>query len=68
MHRSRSGAAPRVLSRFAPRPPNLYLHLARAVDLQGPLGLRRRSDCVGMRVDDPGALEQLLRVRCGQAG
>lgn len=45
-------------------PPNLYLHLARAVELEGPMGLRRRSDCVGLRVDDPGALERLLRERC----
>ena len=40
MHRSRSGAAPRVLSRFAPRPPNLYLPRPRPSRLLS-LGLQR---------------------------
>ncbi|MBI5068397.1 MAG: hypothetical protein HZB56_09160 [Deltaproteobacteria bacterium] len=36
--------------------PNLYLHLDGPAELAGPLGLRRRGQSLGLRVDDPGAL------------
>jgi hypothetical protein len=44
--------------------PNLYLHLAQPVELEGLFGLRRRGECIGIRVDEPAALELLLRQRC----
>lgn len=40
--------------------PNLYLHLDGPVELEGPLRLRRRGDCLGLRVDDPAALRRAL--------
>lgn len=43
--------------------PTLYLHLDGPVELQGILGLRRRGACLGLRVDDPGALERAILER-----
>ncbi len=45
--------------------PNLYLHLAAPVELEGLLGIRRRGDVVGIRVDEPERLRALLVERCG---
>jgi hypothetical protein len=45
--------------------PNLYLHLDAPVELEGPLGLRRRGDVVGIRVDEPERLRAALLERCG---
>lgn len=45
--------------------PNLYLHLGAPVELEGLLGLRRRGDVVGIRVDEPERLRDLLAGRCG---
>lgn len=43
--------------------PNLYLHLDRPAELAGILGLRRRGDSLGLRVDDPGALRSAITAR-----
>ncbi len=43
--------------------PNLYLHLDGPAVLEGPLGLRRRGDCLGLRVDDPEALRRAIAER-----
>jgi hypothetical protein len=48
-------------------PPNLYLHLAVPTELVGPFGIRRRGDCVGLRVDDPDGLARLLQTRSRDA-
>lgn len=45
--------------------PNLYLHLDAPVELEGLLGLRRRGDVVGIRVDEPERLRAMLAGRCG---
>jgi hypothetical protein len=43
--------------------PNLYLHLDRPAEVQGPLGLRRRGESLGLRVDDPVALRRAITER-----
>ncbi len=45
--------------------PNLYLHLDAPVEVEGLLGIRRRGDVVGIRVDDPDRLRAALVERCG---
>ncbi|HEX9048947.1 MAG TPA: hypothetical protein VF841_00270 [Anaeromyxobacter sp.] len=45
--------------------PNLYLHLGAPVELEGLLGLRRRGEVVGLRVDEPDRLRAALVERCG---
>jgi hypothetical protein len=46
-------------------PPLLYLHLAAPVELRGPFGMRRRGDCVGLRVDDAEGLARAVEARIG---
>jgi hypothetical protein len=46
-------------------PPNLYLHLDAPIAIEGLLGLTRRGDVVGIRVDEPERLRLLLIERCG---
>ena len=43
--------------------PNLYLHLDGPAELEGLLGLRRRGECLGLRVDDPAALRRAITER-----
>ncbi len=43
--------------------PNLYLHLDAPVELEGLIGLRRRGDGVGIRVDEPERLRAALLAR-----
>jgi hypothetical protein len=45
-------------------PPNVYLHLDGPAELEGVLGLRRRGDCLGVRVDEPERLLAALGARC----
>jgi hypothetical protein len=44
-------------------PANMYLHLTQPVELHGLFGLRRQSDLIGLRVDDPEVLTPDLRRR-----
>ncbi len=43
--------------------PTLYLHLDGPAELEGILGLRRRGACLGLRVDDPAALQRAILER-----
>jgi hypothetical protein len=43
--------------------PNLYLHLDGPAVLEGPLGLRRRGESLGLRLDDPAALRRAITAR-----
>jgi hypothetical protein len=45
--------------------PNLYLHLDAPVEIEGLLGIRRKGDVVGIRVDEPERLRAMLVERCG---
>lgn len=43
-------------------PPVLYVHLTAPVEVAGLFGLRRRTDLLGLRVDDPEGLAEALRA------
>jgi hypothetical protein len=43
-------------------PPALYVHLSAPVEVAGLFGLRRRTDLLGLRVDDPEGLAEALRA------
>ncbi len=45
-------------------PPRLWLHLSGPIEVEGLLGIRRRTACIGLRVDDSAALAAELRARC----
>lgn len=47
---------------------NLYLHLDGPAELEGVLGLRRRGDCIGLRVDDPAALRAAIIAQRPELG
>lgn len=43
--------------------PNLFLHLAAPVALEGVMGLRRRGDILGLRLDDSEGLRAAIAAR-----